>query len=241
MNSTPTKNQVAAKMLTGIFIIGFGVLILLKQTGMPIPSAVTGWEMILILVGLVNLVKHGFQHITGYVILAIGGIFMLNDFYPDLVETRFIWPIVIIVMGLSVLFKAFRTNKTEDKVVFFEDKQATINNEDFVNSTAFFSGVNKNIVSKNFKGAKISSIFGGTQLNLTHADIQESVTFDISCYFGGVELNVPSSWKVQDDLTSVFGGVDDKRNITLVDENSDKKIILKGSVFFGGIEISNHG
>lgn len=240
-NTVMEKNNFISKMLGGLFVIGFGVLILLNQIGMNIPNVFTSWEMVLILMGIVSIVKHNFKKMFGYVLIVVGGIFMINDFYPYTVETRFIWPVLIIIFGISLFFKAMTSQKKKPSYTIIKDNvEETKNSEDFIESTAFFGGVNKNIVSKAFEGGKVTSFFGGTQINLSHADIEGPVNLDISCIFGGIELIVPSHWKIQTELTTVFGGVDDKRNVGLIDENSGKMIILKGNVFFGGVEISSY-
>lgn len=234
------KDDFTSKILGGVFIIGFGVLVLLSQIGFAIPEQLLSWEMILILVGIVSLVKHKFKKMFGLVLLVIGGIFMINDFYPYVIETRFIWPVLIIVFGVSIFFKAFKTKKKDVSYTILEDSPASESNEDFVNSTAFFGGVNKTVVSKNFKGAKISSVFGGTELNLTHADFENQAVIEISCVFGGINIIVPSHWKVHTEMTTMFGGIDDKRPVHLIDENSGKMLILKGNCAFGGVEIASY-
>lgn len=44
-------------------------------------------------------------------LVAIGGIFLLGDFYPELNIKPFIWPVVIILFGLMMIFKP-RKNST---------------------------------------------------------------------------------------------------------------------------------
>lgn len=228
------------KLVGGIFIIGFGVLLLLNKMNMGVPHAFASWEMVLILVGITSLIKHKFQRLFGLVPIAIGAVFMAKELFPHMVDTRIVWPCLIIVFGIAMFLRAFRTKKGNPKCVRFEEVTEDNSTEDFVESTAFFGGVKKNIVSKNFKGGKISSVFGGTELNLTHADFENQVTVDVHCVFGGIEILVPSNWKVHTEMTSMFGGIDDKRQVSLIDENSGKMLILKGNCFFGGVEIASY-
>ncbi len=44
--------------------------------------------------------------------------------------------------------------------------------EDYIDAVTVFGGVKKNILSKNFRGGDVTTFMGGTELNLTHADIQ---------------------------------------------------------------------
>jgi predicted membrane protein len=234
-------NQRNSKIAAGLIVITAGVLILLKQTGLEIPRWLLSWEMILISIGFVMLIKHNFKKVGAYILIIIGSVFLLDDFIPDVIEPRFIWPIIIIVIGISMVIK----------VGFFKEKQIKLQNdnsefkdipsEDYINSAAFFSGITKKVVSKNFKGASISSVFGGNEVNLTQADFTGEAIMDVTCVFGGVNLIIPANWKIKSDLTSVFGGIDDQRPIVLGESMDETKtLILKGACVFGGIEIHSY-
>jgi hypothetical protein len=59
--------------------------------------------------------------------------------------------------------------------------------------------------------------------------------------FGGVKLVVPPHWTVYNELDGVFHGVDDKRKFnTVTGSPTEKIVVLKGSVVFGGIEIRSY-
>lgn len=236
------KNHQKSKVIGGLLVIVAGILVLLHQMHLPIPKWLLSWEMILIAIGFVMLIKHNFQKTGAYIMILIGGVFMLKDFYPTLIETRFVWPVLIIVFGISMLLKNTKwSSKKKLKAVDAAEDLKNINSDDYVNSASLFSGITKRVVSKNFKGASISSIFGGNEINLSQADFSGEAVIDITCVFGGVTLIVPSQWKVKSDLTSVFGGIDDQRPIMVLESISeDKLLVLKGSCVFGGIEILSY-
>jgi predicted membrane protein len=108
---------------------------------------------------------------------------------------------------------------------------------DFIDITAVFGGVKKNVLSKNFRGGDITSFMGGSEIDLSQADFSGRIVIDVTNIFGGTKLIVPSSWDVQNDISAVFGGVDDKRQITGVTLDPNKVVILDGTCLFGGIEI----
>jgi predicted membrane protein len=108
---------------------------------------------------------------------------------------------------------------------------------DFIDVTSVFGGVKKNVLTKNFKGGDIVSFMGGSEIDLTQADFTGRVRIDVTTIFGGSKLVVPSSWDVQNDITAIFGGVDDKRQISGVNLDPGKVLILDGTCMFGGIEI----
>jgi hypothetical protein len=74
------KNSFRAKILTGFFVILFGVLILLRQMGIDFPEFLLSWKFILILVGLVDLVKKSFKSTFGYILILIGVLLFLMIF-----------------------------------------------------------------------------------------------------------------------------------------------------------------
>ncbi len=235
------KNQQKSKILGGVLIITAGVLILLKQIGAAIPEWILSWEMILIAIGAVMLVKHNFKKTGAYILIFIGLAFMINDFYPDLFDVRFIWPILIIIIGISMVMKSGLFTSKKKETSMGREQFSDFSSEDFVNSAAFFSGINKKVMSKNFKGASISSVFGGNEINLSQADFNGQAVIDATCVFGGVTLIVPSHWKVKTDMTSVFGGIDDQRPAMRNDEVEETKtLLIKGTCVFGGIEIHSY-
>ena len=230
-----------SKILVGLLVIAFGILVLLRQMGVIIPGFLFSWKVLLIAIGLVMLIKHGFQKTSAYVLILIGSIFLFNDFYPDVIEIRLVLPVVIIVAGVSILVKAMGMNKSPKVTLFKDEKQTDFGSpDDYVTSSAIFGSDTKNIVSKNFKGANITTVFGGTELNFMHADFENEATIDLTTVFGGVTLIIPANWTVASELTTIFGGIDDKRSISSVEQLDNKTIILKGSCVFGGVDISNY-
>lgn len=241
MDENWQRNQRNSKILSGILVIGAGVLILLKQTGMAIPHWILSWEMFLIALGTVMLVKHNFKKTGAYIVILIGAVFLINDIVPDFIEPKFIWPVLIIVFGISLIFKSSLTHSKKKQIETEASEFKTVDSENYVSSAAFFSGITKRVVTKNFKGATITSVFGGNEINLAQADFNNEATIDVTCVFGGVTLIVPSNWKIKSDLTSIFGGIEDQRPSVIQDlETQEKTLTLKGSCVFGGIEIHSY-
>ena len=81
-------------------------------------------------------------------------------------------------------------------------------------------------------------IVGGAEINLANADFTSPIEIEVVNVFGGTKLIEPSKWEIRSDVTAIFGGVDDKRHQppNLVPE---KVIILKGTLLFGGVEVTS--
>ncbi|HEY0610067.1 MAG TPA: LiaF domain-containing protein, partial [Chitinophaga sp.] len=112
--------------------------------------------------------------------------------------------------------------------------------DDLVNALAVFGGDNRVVLSKNFQGGDITSIFGGSEVNFTQADFTGTVVVEATAVFGGIELIVPANWEVKMEVNTIFGGVEDKRPVELMGPNPDKMLVIRGTCVFGGIEIKSY-
>jgi hypothetical protein len=114
------------------------------------------------------------------------------------------------------------------------------NGDDYLDTVSIFGGVNKTVLSKNFKGGDIVNIFGGAELDFTQADIDGRVYLDITQIFGGTKIIVPSNWQVVSDLAAVFASVDDKRIRSTASNVNGKILVLKGVSIFAGVDIRSY-
>jgi len=248
------------RALTGVLIFFIGVLLLLKTANIVwFPHWFFTWPMIFIVIGLVSGVKHGFRGGFWLIFLAIGGVFLANEIDPTYHMDRYVWPIILIAIGIAFILRPKRHHRWQRwKERHYESRwqqqtdamdpstDANTNagtmpgdydRRDFIDITAVFGGVKKNVLSKNFKGGDITSFMGGSEIDLSQADISGKIVIDVTNIFGGTKLIVPSSWDVQNDITAIFGGVDDKRQISGVTLDPNKILVLDGTCMFGGIEI----
>ena len=242
---------------TGVFILLIGVAALIKASVTDLPDWVFSWQTFLIALGFFIGIKHGFKGPAWFILILIGGAFLLRDFYPDLAIRRYIWPAALIVVGGFLILRPRRRHQWEWQDG--EKKKTATNSsgiaeatvvdetyntqkdfqEDFVDSTSIFGGAKKNIISKNFKGGDLVNIFGGTELDLTRADFTGTATIELTTIFGGTKLIVPSNWTIKSEAVTIFGGMEDKRNMQTLTDNPEKILKITGTVIFGGIEIKS--
>ncbi len=244
----------SGRIWAGIIVIAVGAILLAREVGVDIPRWVVSPPMFLIALGLFIGAKSSFKNWAWLILVGIGSAFLIDRIYWDINIKPYIWPAVIIVIGLFMILRP-RGKKNEDWSGFdFSSSRndtpvnvpattttttATPGEEDVIDIVSVFGSAKKNILSKNFKGGEIVNFFGGTELNLHQADIHGPVLLDMTQVFGGAKLIVPSNWRIQSELVSVFGGVDDKRMAQPnVDQN--KILVLKGTCVFGGLEIKSY-
>lgn len=232
-------------MLTGVFILIIGIAALLKATLTDFPDWLFSWQILLIAFGMFIGLRHNFRGPSWLILVLIGGIFLLNEIYPEISFRRYLWPIAIIIVGLFVILRPRRgwklnpNKKTEgaSDSVFTED--IDYSKDDFIDSTSIFGGSKRIIISKQFKGGDLVNIFGGNELDLSQADFTGVAVIEITTIFGGTKLLVPSNWSVKSEAVTIFGGIEDKRRMQTITENPEKTLVLRGTVIFGGIDIKS--
>lgn len=110
---------------------------------------------------------------------------------------------------------------------------------DRINESVVFGGVNRKLMTKNFQGGKATVIFGGLDLDLTQVDFTGVVTLDLEVGFGGVKLIVPPHWDVRTEMSNIAAGLEDKRMFREGGVDTNKVLILKGTLLFSGLEIKS--
>jgi predicted membrane protein len=103
-----------------------------------------------------------------------------------------------------------------------------------------FGGVNRNVISKSFKGGEMTAFMGGAEFNFGKADIERRAELDVTVIMGGVKLIVPQNWDVELNTTNILGEVDDKRRGNGATIENTKKLVLTGTVTMGGVEIKSY-
>lgn len=249
----PRRNNT---LYTGLAIVLLGVLWLLRQAGVPLPGWLLSWEMILILIGLALGASSNFRNPASYILIGIGGFFLLNDLLlRPLHITHYFWPLVVIAVGLVIILrprKHRKWQKTEPGDTGQEGEEyggasnaggsqpAGNGPGEQLDSVSIFNGIKRMVRSQNFCGGETVTIFGGTELNLLHADIQQQVVLDATVIFGGLKLIVPKGWDVRPEVTSILGGVEDKRFSAVEVIPDNKTLIISGTLIFGGIDIVSY-
>ncbi|WP_057937421.1 LiaF transmembrane domain-containing protein [Algoriphagus resistens] len=111
---------------------------------------------------------------------------------------------------------------------------------DSVSIDSIMSGINKRMLTKNFQGGKLTAAFGGIDLDLTQSDFSGMVTLQVDVIFGAIKLVVPPHWDVRVEVTNIAAGVEDKRVYRQSEVDQDKVLVVRGTVFFGGLEIKSY-
>lgn len=232
------KNNSAKGLVFGLLVITAGVLLLLRNMGLlsaELKSIFFSWQMLLIAVGLINLAGKT-SRLIGIVLIVIGTVFLIPDFFVfDLKFRTVFFPLLLIIVGIVILTQKLFVVRAR----FIDEKVA--DSSDFLNESNVFGGTKKRFTSKQFRGGKITCVFGGAEIDFTDTSLAPGKhVLEMTCVFGGASLIIPADWKVNTEMASILGGFVDKRINTPKEIADDApELIIKGVAVFGGGEIKS--
>ena len=201
------SNRNTGRGIIGIVLILIGIAFIGRTLNFfprQIMHYIFSWQMILIVLGVIFISTRENKS-TGWILLIIGLVFFLPDVihFPYSVR-RLFWPSILICVGLVIIFRSTNIRRNLDKS----------DSSDYIDDIAILGGGDKIITSSNFKGGRITAIFGGSKIDMTNASVAPGKNvIDMFCIFGGSTLIIPESWNIKLDVVSIFGGFSDKRRI----------------------------
>ena len=214
-------------ILWGFVLIILGLIIGLNSFGITnINLFFDGWWTLFIIVpsfiGLFNEKEK-----TGNIIGLFIGLFLLLSVQGIVdfeIIAKLIVPFVLIMIGLSMIFK----NKSK------KEKVPDVENEKEYAAT--FSIQDLNFEKEEFNGADMDAIFGGIKCNLEDSKIKDKAVINATSIFGGINLSVPDNIKLIVENKSIFGGISNKH---INKEDAKKTLYINAVCLFGGIDIND--
>jgi predicted membrane protein len=216
------------RLFVGVILVTLGALLALDAADVLNAGDVIAawWPLIFIVAAVIMYVSNPTRWMPPVVIFVIAGVILLES--TGLVEAnlwQFVWPALLIIVGLSFLFRqsSGRGQATRD---------------DRIEHFAIFSGIEVANHSQHFTGGSVSAIFGGAEVDLRNAQLDPGASLDVFTAFGGVEIAVPQGWKVVLHGFPLFGGFD---NITTKESLSTDapNLDVHAVALFGGIEVKH--
>ncbi len=222
------------RAIIGLVFIVLGSLLIIDDFS-DINIHIFSWPIIFIIIGAVIL-SNSHRSPGGLFLFLFGILGLLSKIFEFSIKQLLsdYWPAALILFGLYIIMKPRETKNMPKK------DRATLEN-DFIDETVIFSDSKRKVVSTNFKGGKITTLFGSTLLNFREATIAEGNNIlDILAIFGGLSIEAGNDVNIIVNVTSIFGGFDDKRNKNPNEiPQYNKSLTIKGFILFGGGEIHN--
>lgn len=232
------KSKLQGRSILGIILILIGIGLIARSMNF-IPDELArdlfSWPMILVVLGIIFLSNKA-NHTSGWILLLLGVLFLL----PRITDLPYsfrevFWPVIFIALGLLILFKSLGVIKRG------KSPATSGSGVDFIDEVAILGGNERKINSQSFKGGQVTSILGGSQINLLDARLApgENV-MDVFHLFGGSTYIVPKDWNIKVEVVSILGGFGDKRiGAESTTSEADSVLIIKGLALFGGGELKS--
>ena len=219
-------------LLWGLVFIAVGIIVGLNSFKVTnIDLFFNGWWTLFIIVPcFIGLIKDNDK--TASIIGLVFGIMLLLD-VRSVIDTDLFWklflPLVLIIVGLSVIFKDTLNKKIKKEI----SKVEVSDNKKYI--TATFEEQKVDYDKEVFEGVIINAVFGGVKLDLRNAKIKEDVVVNTTSIFGGVDIYLPEKVNVKVVSSNIFGGVDNKVKNEISDKQ--KTIYINSTNIFGGTDI----
>lgn len=233
MKNDSSKN-IPSQVILGAFVAGLGVLFLLDNLNIfDFHRAVSFWPAVFVLLGVVKLLDTTSPNgkLFGSVLIGIGVLLTMNRLGYLNFELRAAWPLLLIVLGGAVIYKALAGRRAIEGAMLAEEGSDSI-----VDITAILGGFDRRISTPHFRGGEVTAFMGGCTLDLRGSSIDGEAVINVFAGMGGISLKVPPDWTVIMHGTPIIGGFDEK---TSAPPNNNKRLIVKGYAIMGGVEIRN--
>ena len=229
----------------GLILAGIGVLLLLQNLGIVIVEDLWEyWPVILIVLGLSRMATAWGVHgrVVGGIITAVGAVFLLRNFgFIHGNIWGFLWPAVLIAVGLGMLLRAFEARG----MPFVGGRRPDLasNDASTLNAAsidAVFSHAERRFDTQQFEGGEITAVFGGVEVDLRKAAMKgDQVRLECNAVFGGIDVTVPETWTVLMHGTGIFGGFSDETVPPVRGDAKSPTLLVTGGAVFGGVTVKN--
>jgi predicted membrane protein len=227
----------------GALVVVVGLLLLLNNMHIiHMRDVWQYWPAILIVIGLSRIAEcHTPSSLLwGGLIATVGALLLLDNLNILVFDFNYVWPLVVIVFGLTLLWRALERRRFRDGLMA-PDGDTGRALESNVSIWSIFGGGKRRVDSQDFQGGDALAIFGGVQMDLRQAAMKGSeAVIDLNAMFGGVEILVPNTWAVTMRGMPIFGGFEDKTLPPRADQPTPPpRLVLTGVIVFGGVTVSN--
>lgn len=225
-------------IVPGLVVVAWGTLLLLRELGALSSElrVMDFWPLLLVGFGLSSAIggrKLG-SRLLGLVV-AVFGVALLGEKLGWLtVGVAQLWPVLVVAAGLAIVWNGL-TRHRHPRTLSSEAVSA-----DEVRRSVTMGSLKLLVDSQQFKGGSIHATMGEVQLDLRRAAFAgDEIALDLSLLMSGVEIHVPSHWRVASDVSQTMGVVEDKTDPRPDAAGVQKRLLLRGNVTMGAVTIKN--
>jgi predicted membrane protein len=226
------RPRVTVQALFGLMVIAVGVLFTLDN--LEIINAreyLQFWPVGLVAVGLFKLyhaARGGQGWVGGLFFLSIGVWMLIERIVYFRIDAREIMPLFLVFLGGYMVWRGFGGRRT----VRPGDANSSFS------ALAIMGGVSRRNNAQAFRGADLTAVMGGCEIDLRQASIEPGTeaVIDVFAVWGGIEIKVPPDWTVITRAIPIMGGVEDKTHAPVT---ADKRLVIRGLLLMGGAGVKN--
>lgn len=253
----------SARFAVGVAIIALGALFLFDSLGWIEARHVLrkAWPLIFVVVGIAILSKrrHGRRRNEGWIFVAIGTwLFLSKIGLFEFSLWGILFPLVLLFVGGMLVYRslnppelrrpmtqpdagepsAAKFTAGDDSGASTTYQRADEEHAEYIRTFAMLSSSELRPMSRPFRGADLSAVLGGVNLDLTSARMEGDIArIDVFAFCGGIDIHVPPDWTVTSKVATLLGGFTDKRRPTTT--LPTKTLIIDGFSIMGGIDVKN--
>jgi len=163
---------------------------------------------------------------------------------PEIQTRTIIIASILTTIGLLIMLPGKRFFKHRKYKIKKEtwDHSGRVQTEDSINennpsASVQFGSISRRLHADNLETINLYCNFGELEIFFDQVKLNPNgAEANINCSFGAIKLFIPKDWLIIDKLNCPLGGVDISKNFAVPAENAPR-LILNGSVSFGGIEV----
>lgn len=238
------------QFLFGLFVIAAGVLFTLDNLGVLQAEDYTRfWPVGLVAIGALKLSHshRGSGAVAGFLFLFAGMWLLLEELTVFRIRFADIWPLLLVIFGIYLVWRGVSSSGEAGACVRGSaadrlepgatSPRVSDDGSSRLSAVAILGAFSRGSNSKAFRGADLTAIMGGCEVDLRNAAIDGEAYADVFALWGGIEIRVPDNWTIESHVVPILGGVDDQ---TRAPQNATKhRLILRGFAIMGGVEIKN--
>ena len=235
--------------LVAVVLIVIGALLFLDNLGLlPVHNIGDYWPLAVVAWGVTIFERKRTTHslIWATAVVVFGCLALLGNLHIIHVTAGIIWPLILIAFGATMLVGRTAMPipewwKTGQCDTGNRPRQAYFGNR--LTESVVFSGAERRVESQHFEGGKVEAVFGGIDLDLSGAAItspDRRAILEVNAVFGGIEIRVPRTWRVEKKGSAVFGGFEDRTFPPRPEPGVEPPtLLIRGAAVFGGIDVKN--
>jgi len=220
--------RLTPQLVFGLIVIAAGVLFTLDNLGIVHAENYTRfWPTALIAVGLLKLsqTRRGPPALVSMFMVVMGAWLLFGELTEYRVQFRDLWPVLLVLLGAYLVWQGLSVRASRP-----------IEGGSMISAMAILGGVSRGTNTRNFRGADLTAILGGCELDLRNATLDGDAVIDVFCLWGGIEIRVPEDWAIDSHIVPILGGVDEK---TRRPAAGGPHITVRGFAIMSGVEIKN--